>query len=193
MIFESLPLEGAWLVRPEKAVDERGFFARILCTKEFAAHGLNGAFVQASISHNRLRGTVRGMHFQWPPSAETKLVRCIRGSVRDVLIDLRPASVTFLQHTAVTLDDAADDAVYIPPGFAHGFQTLTDNALVQYHMTDEFRPDLAGGFRWDDPAFGITLPLPISIIAPRDAQYPAFDRASHIAQVGDASNWNTRQ
>jgi dTDP-4-dehydrorhamnose 3,5-epimerase len=182
MIFEPLPLQGAWLIRPEKALDERGFFARILCTKEFSAHGLQGSFVQASISHNTARGTVRGMHFQWPPSAEAKLVRCIRGGIRDMLLDLRPASPTFLQHVAVTLDDVADDAVYIPAGFGHGFQTLTDNALVQYHMTDEFRPDLAAGFRWNDPAFGITLPLPVARISARDAQYPAFDRDQYIAR-----------
>jgi dTDP-4-dehydrorhamnose 3,5-epimerase len=182
MIFESLPLEGVWLIRPEKAMDERGFFARMICVKEFAAHGLNGAFVQASLSHNVRCGTVRGMHFQWPPSAEAKLVRCIRGSICDVLIDLRPASPTFLQHLAVTLDDAADDAIYVPPGFAHGFQTLADNALVQYHMTDEFRPDLAAGFCWSDPAFGIQLPLPVSVISARDAAYPAFELQSYISQ-----------
>lgn len=185
MIFESLPLDGAWLIRPEKATDERGFFARIICVKEFAAHGLQGAFVQSSISHNRLRGTVRGMHFQWPPSREAKLVRCVRGGIRDMLIDLRPGSATFLRHAAVTLDDVGDDAVYIPAGFAHGFQTLADDSLVQYHMTDEFRPDLAGGFRWNDPAFSITLPLPVSVISPRDATYPPFDEKSHVSRYGN--------
>ena len=182
MRFEPLALDGAWLIRPDKASDERGFFARIICVKEFAAHGLRGSFVQSSISHNRQRGTVRGMHFQWPPSQEAKLVRCIRGGICDMLIDLRPESPTFLRHVAVTLDDAGDDSVYIPPGFAHGFQTLTDNALVQYHMTDEFRPDLADGFRWNDPAFSITLQLPVSVIAPRDADYPPFDRARYEAR-----------
>ncbi len=182
MLFESLPLQGAWLVRPQKAVDERGFFARIICVKEFAAHGLQGSFVQSSISHNSRRGTVRGMHFQWPPSAEAKLVRCTRGGIRDMLIDLRPGSPTFLQHVAVTLDDASDAAVYIPAGFGHGFQTITDNALVQYHMTDDFRPDLASGFRWNDPAFGITLPLPVAVISPRDAAYPPFEQESYVAR-----------
>jgi dTDP-4-dehydrorhamnose 3,5-epimerase len=190
MRYEPLALDGAWLIRPEKAADERGFFARIICVKEFAAHGLQGTFVQASISHNRLRGTVRGMHFQWPPSREAKLVRCIRGGIRDMLIDLRPDSPSFLQHAAVTLDDVADDSVYIPAGFAHGFQTLTDNALVQYHMTDEFRPDLAVGFRWDDPAFSIVLPLPVSVIAARDAGYPLFDRNSYEAKYRGMSQPN---
>jgi dTDP-4-dehydrorhamnose 3,5-epimerase len=179
MKFEPLPLDGAWLVRPVKSFDARGFFARIICTKEFAERGLNGAFVQCSLSKNDRRGTVRGMHFQWPPSCEAKLVRCISGSVQDVLLDLRPDSASFLQHASVTLSADNAEAVFIPAGFGHGFQTLTDETIVQYHMTDEFRPDLAGGFRWNDPAFSIQLPLPVSIIATRDAEYPLFDRASY--------------
>lgn len=179
MIFEPLSLEGAWLIRPEKANDERGYFARIICVKEFAQQGLNGTFIQASISHNRLRGTVRGMHMQLPPSKEAKLVRCTSGSVQDFLIDMRPDSPTFLRHATVTLEEDAANSVYIPAGFAHGFQTLTDKALVQYQMTDEFRPDLSTGFRWNDPAFGIQLPLPISVISERDRNYPDFEQASH--------------
>ncbi len=179
MQFESLAVDGAWQITPEQAADERGFFARTICVKEFAANGLNAAFVQSSISYNRRAGTVRGMHFQWSPSQEAKLVRCLRGSVRDFVIDLRPDSSTFLQHAQLTLDDVARNAVYIPPGFGHGFQTLADDAEVQYHMTDEFRPDLACGFRWNDPAFGIKLPMPISAIATRDADYPLFDRVAY--------------
>lgn len=186
MIFEPLPLKGAWQIRVEKARDERGFFARTICVKEFAEHGLNGAFVQASLSYNRLRGTVRGMHFQWPPSKETKLVRCMRGAVEDFLIDLRPESPTFLQHATVRLDESVANAVYIPPGFAHGFQTLVDDALVQYHMTDEYRPDLAAGFRWDDPAFAISVPLPVSLIASRDAEYPLFDLSTYESRYRSA-------
>lgn len=182
MKFEPLALDGAWLVTPEMAVDERGFFARVICVDEFARHGINGAFVQSSISFNRRAGTHRGMHFQWPPSREAKLVRCLRGSVRDFLIDLRPDSATFLRHAAVTLDDQARNAVYIPAGFGHGFQTLVDDAEVQYHMTDDFRPDLAAGFRSDDPTFGIELPLPVTAIAKRDAEYPLFDRAAYEAE-----------
>lgn len=182
MKFEPLQLDGAWLVRPEKAFDERGFFARVICTQEFSAHGLNGSFVQASLSRNDRAGTVRGMHFQWPPSQEAKLVRCVSGSIRDFLLDLRPHSATFLQHVSVILSADNADAVFIPSGFGHGFQTLADNTMVQYHMTDVFRPDLADGFRWDDPAFGIQLPLPVSVIAARDAGYPLFDRAGHVAR-----------
>jgi len=186
MIFEPMPLAGAWLVRTEERPDERGFFARIICVHEFAAHGLQGTFVQSSISHNRQRGTVRGMHFQWPPSSEAKLVRCIRGSIHDIMIDLRPDSPTFMRHAAVTLDDSVNDAAYIPAGFAHGFQTLTDDVLVQYHMTSEFRPDLADGFRWDDPAFSISLPLPVSVISPRDSSYSSFDLEDFLARLRNA-------
>lgn len=179
MLFESLSLRGAWLVRVERLADDRGFFARTMCQREFAAHGLNGSFVQSSISWNRQRGTFRGMHFQWPPSAEAKLVRCTRGSIEDILMDLRPDSGTFMQHLRVQLTDASRDAVYIPAGFAHGFQTLVDDVEVQYQMTDEFRPDLAAGLRWNDPSFAIALPLEITAIAARDAGYPAFDRAAY--------------
>jgi dTDP-4-dehydrorhamnose 3,5-epimerase len=182
MRFEPLALAGAWVITPEQATDERGFFARTICVKDFAARGLNGSFVQASISYNHRRGTFRGMHFQWPPSREAKLVRCLRGSVYDVLLDLRPDSATFLRHMPVTLDDTTRSSVYIPAGFAHGFQTLADDAEVQYHMTDEFRPELADGFRWDDPAFSIELPLPISVIALRDASYAPFARGSYQAR-----------
>ena len=184
MLFESLPLGGAWLVRPERSVDDRGFFARTICVREFASHGLNGAFVQSSISWNKLRGTFRGMHFQWPPSVEAKLVRCTRGSIDDILLDLRPGSGTFLQHVKLRLTDDSRDAVYIPAGFAHGFQTLVDDVEVQYHMTDEFRPELADGFRWDDPAFSIGLALDVAAIAARDADYPGFDRAKYVAEFG---------
>jgi dTDP-4-dehydrorhamnose 3,5-epimerase len=180
--FEPLSLDGAWLIRPEKSFDERGFFARIICTREFAAHGLNGSFVQSSLSRNLRRGTVRGMHFQWPPSREAKLVRCVSGAIQDVLLDLRPDSPTFLSHVAVDLSADNADAVYIPSGFGHGFQTQTDDVMVQYHMTDDFRPDLAGGFRWNDPAFSIRWPLPVSVIAPRDAEYPLFDRDAYTAR-----------
>jgi dTDP-4-dehydrorhamnose 3,5-epimerase len=182
MRLEPLALDGAWLITPEPAADERGFFARIICVTEFASHNLNGAFVQSSISYNRKRGTFRGMHFQWPPSREAKLVRCVRGSICDILLDLRPGSPTFRRQAQVTLDDVSRNAVYIPWGFAHGFQTLADHTEVQYHMTDEFRPDLADGLRWDDPAFDIVLPEPVRVIAPRDSTYPLFDLAVYEAR-----------
>lgn len=179
MRFEPLALDGAWLVTPVPAEDHRGFFARTICATEFLQHGLEGRFVQSSISFNRKQGTFRGMHFQWPPSREAKLVRCLRGSVADILLDLRPDSRSYLRHMTITLDDASRIAVYIPTGFAHGFQTLTDNAEVQYHMTDDFQPALNDGFRWTDRAFGISLPLPVSVISARDTEYPDFDREGY--------------
>jgi dTDP-4-dehydrorhamnose 3,5-epimerase len=184
MKFQPLSLSGVTLVRIERHNDERGFFARTACTEEFRAQGLPGAFVQASVSWNPHRGTVRGMHFQWPPSKESKLVRCLRGRIHDVLLDLRPAEPTYLSTCAVVLDQDNRDAVYIPSGVAHGFQTLTDDCEVQYQMTDFHAPQLASGVRWDDPAFAIPWPITAGIvIAPRDAGYPGFDRSAFEAEL----------
>lgn len=177
MLFEPLRISGAMRVRIAPHEDHRGFFARTFCTVEFAAHGLPVALAQASISYNVKRGTVRGMHFQWPPSAEAKLVRCVRGKLFDVLLDLRPESPSYLAHEAVLLDDENRDAVFIPAGVAHGFQTLADHTEVLYQMTDFYAPDLATGVRWNDPAFGIEWPLTDGVvIAARDAEYEDFDR-----------------
>jgi dTDP-4-dehydrorhamnose 3,5-epimerase len=182
MQFEPLPVAGAVLVSIEAHRDERGFFARTFCSREFADHGLPPSVVQASISYNGLRGTVRGMHFQWPRSQEDKLVRCIRGSLFDVLLDLRPQSGSYLQHCAVQLDDELRNAVFIPHGVAHGFQTLADNTEVLYQMTDFFAPDLGSGVRWNDSAFGIRWPLSAAKISDRDASYPDFNRAQYEAE-----------
>jgi len=176
MRFQPLDIPGAVLVSIEPHRDARGFFARSFCVEEFEAHGLPREAVQASISYNERRGTVRGMHFQWPPSREGKLVRCVRGGVLDVLLDLRPASPTYLQHRAVRLDEDNRDAVFIPHGIAHGFQTLADRTEVLYQMTDMFAPDLNAGVRWNDPAFGIQWPVEQIVISDRDAQCPDFDR-----------------
>ncbi|AMN47438.1 dTDP-4-dehydrorhamnose 3,5-epimerase [Steroidobacter denitrificans] len=177
MQFEPLTIAGAMRVRIEPHTDHRGFFARTFCTAEFARAGLPTEALQASISYNAKLGTVRGMHFQWPPSHEGKLVRCLRGKLFDVLIDLRPDSATYLQHQGLLLDQDNRAAVFIPAGVAHGFQTLTDHTEVLYQMTDVHAPDLAGGVRWNDPMFGIPWPLGQPIIAERDAGYPDFDRA----------------
>jgi dTDP-4-dehydrorhamnose 3,5-epimerase len=182
MRFEPLPVTGAILVEIEAHHDERGFFARTFCSREFVANGLPAAVVQASISYNRLCGTIRGMHFQWPRSHEDKLVRCIRGSLLDVLLDLRPHSKSYLQHCAVRLDDSQRNAVFIPHGVAHGFQTLADETEVLYQMTDFFAPDLGAGVRWNDPAFGIHWPLPAAMISERDATYPDFNPAQYEAE-----------
>jgi dTDP-4-dehydrorhamnose 3,5-epimerase len=177
MLFETLGLPGAALVRLQRHEDERGFFARSVCAVEFREHGLPADFVQASVSVSHTRGTVRGLHFQWPPSFEGKLVRCLRGAVHDVLLDLRPEQPTYLEHRAVVLDEDNRDAVFVPPGVAHGFQTLLDHSEVLYQMTDFHAPELAAGVRWNDPAFAIRWPLEQGVvIARRDAGYPDFER-----------------
>ena len=176
MRFEPLAIEGAVLVRIEPRRDARGYFARSFCVEEFAAAGLPTQLVQASVSFNERAGTVRGMHFQWSPSQEGKLVRCTRGRLHDVLLDLRPKSASYLRHVSVILDEESCDAVYIPPGLAHGFQTLQARTEVLYQMTDTYAPALAAGVRWNDPAFAIHWPAPESVISERDAGYPDFDR-----------------
>jgi dTDP-4-dehydrorhamnose 3,5-epimerase len=164
--------------------DVRGFFARTYCAETFARHGLPSRFVQASISYNARRGTVRGMHFQWPPSVEGKLVRCIRGRLFDVLIDLRPDSPTYLRHESLLLDQDNRDAVYIPNGVAHGFQTVADETEILYQMTDVYVPELQSGVRWNDPTFGVRWPLDDIVISDRDAAYPDFEPVEYEAEYG---------
>jgi len=176
MRFEPLAINGAALVRIEPHRDSRGFFARSFCVEEFAAAGLPTRAVQSSVSYNERAGTVRGMHFQWPPSQEGKLVRCTRGRLYDVLLDLRPGSATYLRHVGVTLDEENRDAVFIPPGIAHGFQTLRAGTEVLYQMSDSYAPTLAAGVRWNDPLFSINWPTLEIVISERDADYPDFDR-----------------
>lgn len=174
MIFQKTSLDGAWIVDIARAEDERGFFARTFCQREFVEHGLNPQVAQCNISYNKQKGTMRGMHLQISPFQEAKLVQCTRGSMYDVIIDLRPDSATFGEHVGVVL--SADDhrMLYIPEGFAHGFLTLEDNTDVFYLMSEFYAPDYARGFRWDDPAFHITLPTKVEVISERDANYPDF-------------------
>jgi len=187
LIFQSTPIPGSLLVELECKTDDRGFFARSWCREEFERQGVAVDMVQASLSHNRIAGTLRGLHFAWPVSQEAKLVRCERGRVLDVILDLRPASPAFLRHFMVTLDDEQRNAVYIPPGVAHGFQTLVDDCTVLYMMTDFYRPDLGDGVRFDDPAFGIAWPHPVTLIHERDRTYPDFDSSSHTARYNLAA------
>lgn len=188
MRFEALGVQGAFAVRIERNVDERGFFARTFCAQEFADAGLPANVVQASVSFNERRGTVRGMHFQWPPSREGKLVRCVKGRLFDVLLDLRPDSPTYLRHACVRLDEASHDAVFIPHGIAHGFQTLADATEVSYQMTDAYAPALATGVRWNDSRFGIEWPITQGIvISERDANYADFDREAFEAELARRS------
>jgi dTDP-4-dehydrorhamnose 3,5-epimerase len=175
VILRALDLPGAYEILPERARDDRGDFFRSFCEAEFAAAGIAFRPVQASISENPRRHTLRGMHWQAPPSEERKLIRCIRGAVHDVALDLRAASATRLRHVAVTLSAAAGNAIFIPAGCAHGFLTLTDDAALEYMMDVPFAPGLGRGARWDDPRFGIAWPAPPAVISPRDAAWPDFD------------------
>jgi len=174
MRFTHLPLAGVVLVAMEPHRDDRGHFARSFCEEEFAAAGLPTRWPQMNVSVNAVAGTLRGMHFQRAPFEEPKLVRCVRGAILDVVIDLRPGSATVRQHVAVPLDACSGDALYVPPGFAHGFQALRDDTEVLYMMGTTFQPAAQDGVRWDDPAFGIAWPLPVRAISPRDAAYPDF-------------------
>ncbi|MFW5904699.1 MAG: dTDP-4-dehydrorhamnose 3,5-epimerase [bacterium] len=174
MIFRETGLAGAWLVEVEPHTDERGQFSRIWCRREFGERGLATDLVQASLSWNRRRRILRGMHYQAAPFEEVKLVRCVRGAVHDVIIDLRPDSPSFLEHFAVDLTADNRRSVYVPEGFAHGFQVLDDGSEVLYHMSEFYSPDHGRGVRWDDPTFGIDWPIADPILNERDRSYPDF-------------------
>jgi dTDP-4-dehydrorhamnose 3,5-epimerase len=168
MIFSETRLAGAYTVDLDRREDHRGHFARVFCAEEFAAHGLKPDVAQSSLSYNRKRGTLRGLHFQYPPAAETKYVRCTRGAILDVIVDLRPESATYLQHLAVTLSAENGRGLYIPKRFAHGFLTLEDHSEVSYLISEAHAPGAEGGLGYDDPALGLVWPLPIAVIAERD-------------------------
>jgi dTDP-4-dehydrorhamnose 3,5-epimerase len=172
MLFLPSEIPGAWVIEPEWISDERGAFARTWCAHEFESHGLNPRLVQCNLSINHRRGTVRGMHFQREPHAEAKLVRCTRGAIYDVIVDLRTDSPTYGRWIGQELSADNHRMFYIPEGFAHGFQTLTDDAEVFYQMSREFVPGMSCGVRWDDPAIHVRWPLPISIISERDQSWP---------------------
>jgi len=170
--FVETDLAGVYLVELTPHLDERGSFARLFCQREFADHGLSAVLAQVNLSYTTRQGTVRGLHYQVPPYAEAKLVRCIAGAIYDVVVDLRPASPTYLQHVALRLAAADDRAVYVPEGCAHGFQTLTNGAGVLYAMSTFYAPECARGVRYDDPALGIAWPLPASVVSERDRSWP---------------------
>ena len=176
MIFTETRLKGAFVVDIERNEDSRGFFARSFCQHEFAAHGLKSAVAQTNIAFNRLRGTVRGMHFQFPPSAETKLVRATRGAAVDIIVDLRPESPTYLQHIAVELSEENGRALYVPERFAHGYQTLRDDTETSYQMGEFHAPEAAAGLPYDDPRLGLKWPLPVAVLSDRDRAWPPLDR-----------------
>jgi dTDP-4-dehydrorhamnose 3,5-epimerase len=172
MRFTPTPLDGVWLIELEPRTDERGFFARTFCEQEFAAHGLNTRWPQANLTRTRQRGMIRGMHWQAEPRPEVKLVRCAAGAIWDVVVDVRRSSPTFGRWTAYELTADNGRQLYIPAGFAHGFQCLADHSEVAYLMGDSYAPDLARGLRWDDSTVGIPWPLPDPVLSERDRQLP---------------------
>lgn len=174
MLFSPTDIAGAYRIDIQPSEDSRGFFARTWCVKELSEHGLDTALDQCSVSFNRKRGTVRGMHYQVPPHEENKLVRCTRGSIFDVVLDLRPDSPSFRKWQSFELTAGNHRALYIPKGCAHGLQTLEDDTEVLYMISAPYAPDASRGVRWNDPAFGITWPLKDVIVSDRDAALPLF-------------------
>ena len=177
MQFHPTKIAGAFRVEPERMSDERGFFARTWCRREFAAAGLDPELVQCSLSFSPQRGTLRGMHYQKAPHGEVKLVRCTRGAVFDAIVDLRPDSPSYLAWDGCELSGENRTALYIPKGLAHGFLTLTGDSEVYYQMSQFFEASAASGVRWNDPAFGIAWPGEPVVISPRDANYPLWEGA----------------
>jgi dTDP-4-dehydrorhamnose 3,5-epimerase len=174
MRFSATSLHDTWLIDPEPVADHRGFFERTFCVHEYRERGLETSFVQHSISYSKQRGTMRGMHYQRAPYEEVKIVTCLKGAVRDVIIDLRLESPTFGRWQGFELTEANRRQLYIPAGFAHGFQTLSDDAEVGYLISQFYAPAAAHGVRHDDPAFGIDWPLPVTVMSVKDKEWPAF-------------------
>ena len=171
MIFTETKLAGAFILDLERRGDNRGYFARTFCQNEFADHGLNTTIAQANLAFNRYRGTLRGMHFQFPPKAESKLVRCPRGGIVDIIVDLRPESPTYLEHVAVELNEENGTALYVPERFAHGYQVLVDNTETTYQVGEFYAPESEGGLRYDDPKLGLVWPLPVAEISEKDERW----------------------
>jgi dTDP-4-dehydrorhamnose 3,5-epimerase len=174
MQFQPTTLKDAWLIDLEPARDERGFFARTFCVREFAARGLETSYPQHSISYSARRGTIRGMHYQREPHAEVKLVRCLAGKIWDVIVDIRPDSPTYRRWQAFELSAENHRQLYIPKGFAHSFQTLTDDVEVGYLISAYHVPEAASGVRYDDPAFRVEWPFPVTVISDKDRSWPTF-------------------
>lgn len=175
MKFVPTPIAGVAVLELEERRDERGFFARSFCQDEFTAHGLQPDVLQCNLSYNVQAGTLRGMHYQLAPATEAKLVRCISGAIVDIIVDLRPGSPTFRQHVAVELSAANRRSLYVPPMFAHGFQTLVDHTEVLYQVSERYTPGQERGLRYDDPALGLTWPLPVTAISEKDAGWPLLE------------------
>jgi dTDP-4-dehydrorhamnose 3,5-epimerase len=177
MIYTEVSLSGAFIIDLEPRADARGFFSRAFCQREFASHGLKPLVAQANISFSYRTGTVRGLHFQFPPAAETKLVRCTRGALVDVIVDLRPESPTYLQHVLVELTADNRRALYVPERFAHGFQALEDNTEASYQVGEFYTPEAESGLRFSDPRLGIAWPVPVADVSDKDAAWPLLQTA----------------
>jgi dTDP-4-dehydrorhamnose 3,5-epimerase len=175
MIFRETPLAGVWVLEPERIADERGFFARTYCRRDFEERGLDPAIAQCSGSFNHRRGPLRGLHFQIAPHEEVKLVRVTRGAVWDVIVDLRPDSSTFRKHFSLVLSAENRHELYIPKGMAHGFQTLEDGTEVFYQISEFYAPESSRGYRWDDSSFAIPWPEPVTVISDKDRNLPLFE------------------
>jgi len=172
VIFHKTSLQDAFLIDLEKRGDDRGFFARTMCRQEFAAHGLDTEYVQQNTSFSAYKGTIRGMHYQLPPHTEAKLVRCIEGAIVDIIVDLRRDSPTYLKHEKFELTDANRRQLYVPRGFAHAFQAVSDDVEVSYLVSAAYTPAAERGVRFSDPRFGIEWPLPVTVISDKDANWP---------------------
>lgn len=175
MKFTETPLKGAWVLDLEPRGDERGYFARAFCRKEFEAHGLEPKVVQSNVSYSRDAGTMRGMHWQKAPAEETKLMRCVRGSIYDVIIDLRPDSLTFLQHFGIELSATNRKMLFVPRGFAHGFMTLVDGSETLYMVSEFYTPECEDGLRYDDPKFDIKWPMAATVVSDKDLSWPLYE------------------
>jgi dTDP-4-dehydrorhamnose 3,5-epimerase len=175
VIFTETRLKGAFIIDLERREDSRGYFARAFCQKEFAEHGLKTTIAQSNVAFNRFKGTLRGMHFQYPPAPETKLVRAIRGAIVDIIVDLRPESPTFLEHVAVELSAENGRALYVPERFAHGYQVLEDATETSYQVGEFYAPETEGGLLYDDPRLGLQWPLPVREMSDKDRQWKLLD------------------
>ena len=172
MFLTQTALPGAMLIDLELKPDSRGFFARTFCREELSQAGLDPMVEQCGVAYNHLAGTVRGMHFRLPPAAEAKLVRCTRGAILDIIVDMRPDSSTYVQHVAVELTADNRRALYVPPMFAHGYQTLADATEVSYQFSERYTPELERGLRFDDPALALPWPMPVTIVSDKDQEWP---------------------
>lgn len=183
MIFVETRLKGAFILEIEPRKDDRGFFARAFCQNEFRQHGLKPVIAQANLAFNVRKGTLRGMHFQFPPKAETKIVRCTRGSILDIIVDLRPESPTYLEHIAVEMNEDNHRALYVPERFAHGYQCLADKTETSYQVGEFYSPADESGLRHDDPRLGLSWPLPVGVISSKDCDFKLLEEIEPVVRT----------